>query len=167
LAQDPLNPSSYLILSYVQIRRERLVEAQAALRRTLEISPTFIFVHYYLGLVLLARGDSHGALEEVRKENDEGLRLAGTAIVQFALDATVDSNTALKQMLKTHAQRAYEIAGIYAFRGETDEAFQWLDRAYIQKDPYLYSIKGNPMLKKIEGDPRYGAFLKKMKLPER
>ena len=166
LAQDPLNPSSYLVLSYVQIRRGRLAEAEAALRRTLEISPTFIFAHYYLGLVLLARGDSHGALAEVRKENDEGLRLAGTAIVDFAMGAKADSDASLKQMLKTHAQRAYEIAGIYAFRGERDEAFQWLDQAYAQKDPYLYSIKGNPMLKKIEGDPRYGAFLKKMNLPE-
>jgi len=41
-----------------------------------------------------------------------------------------------------------------------------LDRAYSQKDPYLVSIKGNPMLKKIESDPRYKAFLKKMNLPE-
>ena len=166
LAQDPLNPSSYLILSYVQIRRQRLVEAQAALRRTLEISPTFIFANYYLGLVLLARGDPHGALEEVRKENDEGLRLAGTAIVDFAMGAKADSDASLRQVLKTHAQRAYEIAGIYAFRGETDEAFRWLDRAYDQKDPYLYSIKGNPLLKKVEGDPRYKAFLRKMNLPE-
>jgi TolB-like protein/Tfp pilus assembly protein PilF len=166
LAQDPLNPSSYLILSYVQIRRGRLDEAEAALRRTLEISPTFIFAHYYLGLVLLMRGDPHAGLEEVRRENDEGLRLAGSAIVDFATGAKVDSDAALKQMLKTHAQRAYEIAGIYAFRGETNEAFQWLDRAYSQKDPYLVSIKGNPMLKKIESDPRYEAFLKKMNLPE-
>jgi len=166
LAQDPLNPSSYLILSYVQIRRQRLVEAQAALRRTLEISPTFIFANYYLGLVLLARGDPHGALEEVRKENDEGLRLAGTAIVDFAMGAKADSDASLRQVLKTHAQRAYEIAGIYAFRGETDEAFRWLDRAYDQKDPYLYSIKGNPLLKTVEGDPRYKAFLRKMNLPE-
>jgi TolB-like protein/Tfp pilus assembly protein PilF len=166
LAQDPLNPSSYLILSYVQIRRQRLVEAQAALRRTLEISPTFIFANYYLGLVLLARGDPHGALEEVRKENDAGLRLAGTAIVDFAMGAKADSDASLRQVLKTHAQRAYEIAGIYAFRGETDEAFRWLDRAYDQKDPYLYSIKGNPLLKKVEGDPRYKAFLRKMNLPE-
>ncbi len=166
LAQDPLNPSSFLILSYVQIRRQRLVEAQAALRRTLEISPTFIFANYYLGLVLLARGDPRGALEEVRKENDEGLRLAGIAIVEFAMGAKADSDASLKQMLRTHAERAYEIAGIYAFRGETDEAFRWLDRAYDQKDPYLYSIKGNPLLKKVEGDPRYKEFLKKMNLPE-
>jgi TolB-like protein/thioredoxin-like negative regulator of GroEL len=166
LAQDPLNPSSYLVLSYVQIRRGRLTEAEAALRRTLEISPTFIFAHYYLGLVLFARRDSHGALAEVRKETDEGLRLAGTSIVDFAMGAKADSDASLKQMQKTHAQRAYELAGIYAFRGETDEAFRWLDRAYDQKDPYLYSIKGNPMLKKIEGDPRYRAFLKKMNLPE-
>jgi TolB-like protein len=166
LAQDPLNPSSYLILSYIEIRRGRLIEAQAALSRTLEISPTFIFAHYYLGLVLLARGDPHGAIEEVRRENDEGLRLAGSAIVNFAMGAKAESDTALKQMLNSHSQRAYEIAGVYAFRGEIDEAFRWLDRAYIQKDPYLYSIKGNPMLKKLEADPRYKAFLMKMNLPE-
>jgi hypothetical protein len=39
-------------------------------------------------------------------------------------------------------------------------------RAYAQKDPYLCSIKGEATLKKLEGDPRYKAFLKKMNLPQ-
>lgn len=46
------------------------------------------------------------------------------------------------------------------------EAFKWLDRAYAQKDASLTYIKGVPLLKKIEGDPRHKAFLKKMNLPE-
>ena len=166
LAEDPLNPSSYLILSYVQIRRARLAEAEAALRRTLEISPTFTFAHYYLGLVLLTRADPHGALEQISKESDQGLRLAGTAIVEFALGARSASDAALKQLLKTGAPRAYELAGVYAFRGEKEEALKWLDTAYEQKDAYLYSIKGDPMLKKLEGDSRYKAFLRKMNLPD-
>ena len=166
LAQDPLNPSSYLILNYVQIRRDRLAEAEAALRRALEISPTFTFAHYGLGLVLLARGQPEAALAEMMKEGDDGTRLAGSAIVYFAKGDKAKSDAALAQMLKERANRAFEIAGVYAFRGESDEAFKWLDRAYMQKDPYLYSIKGEPTLKNLEGDPRYKAFLKKMNLPE-
>jgi len=55
---------------------------------------------------------------------------------------------------------------VYAMRNEPDAAFAWLDRAYAQKDEDLYIIKGNPLLGKVSHDPRYGAFLRKMKLPE-
>jgi hypothetical protein len=66
-----------------------------------------------------------------------------------------------------HAQDyAYEIAGAYAYRGEFDEAFAWLDRAYSQKDAGLYLIKSDPFIKNLRGDPRYKAFLRKMNLLE-
>jgi TolB-like protein len=166
LAQDPLNPSSYYVLNYIQIRSGRLIEAQAAIRRTLEISPTFANAHYCLGLVLLLRGQPDAAMVEVMKEGDESARLAGSAIVSFARGAKADSDAALARLVKDYTDRAFEISGVYAFRGESDEAFKWLDLAYTQKDPYLYSIKGEPTLKNLEGDPRYKAFLKKMNLPE-
>jgi TolB-like protein len=166
LVQDPLNPSSYYVLNYIQIRSGRLIEAQAAIRRTLEISPTFVNAHYCLGLVLLLRGQTDAAMVEVMKEGDEAARLAGSAIVSFARGAKADSDAALARMVKDHANRAFEISGIYAFRGQSDEAFKWLDLAYTQKDPYLYSIKGEPTLKNLEQDPRFNAFLKKMNLPE-
>jgi adenylate cyclase len=99
------------------------------------------------------------------KEGDAGTRLAGSAIVSFARSARADSDAALAMMLKDHANRALEIAGVYAFRGQFDEAFKWLDLAYTLKDPYLYSIKGEPTMKNLEKDSRYKAFLKKMNLP--
>jgi TolB-like protein/thioredoxin-like negative regulator of GroEL len=166
LAQDPLNPSSYYVLYQMEIRSGRLTEAQAAIQRTLEISPTFAFAHYCLGLVLLARGQPEAALAEIKKEGDDGTRLAGSAITYFAQGAKANSDAALAQMLNEHANRAFEIAGVYAFRGQLDEAFNWLDRSYTQKDAYLYSIKGEPTMKNLEADPRYRAFLKKMNLPE-
>jgi tetratricopeptide (TPR) repeat protein len=144
----------------------RLAEAQAAIHRTLEISPTFAYAHYCLGLVLLARGQPEAALAEMLKEGDDGTRLAGSAIVSFARGAKADSDAALARMLKDHANRTFEIAGVYAFRGQSDEAFKWLDLAYTQKDPYLYSIRGEPTLKNLEKDPHYKAFLKRMNLPE-
>jgi adenylate cyclase len=69
-------------------------------------------------------------------------------------------------MVRDHANRAFEISGIYAFRRQSDEAFKWLDLAYTQKDPYLYSIKGEPTLKNLEQDPRFKVFLKRVNLPE-
>jgi hypothetical protein len=59
-----------------------------------------------------------------------------------------------------------EIADAYAYRGELDQAFTWLDRAYSQKDAGLYLIKVDPFFKNPKDDPRYKAFLRKMKLPE-
>lgn len=55
---------------------------------------------------------------------------------------------------------------MHAFRGEVDEAFKWLDRAYAQKDVDLILIKGDPDFARIVGDPRYKAFLRKLNLPE-
>ena len=59
-----------------------------------------------------------------------------------------------------------EIAEAYALRGNADKAFEWLDRAYAKKDSDLYYVKGDPLLKNLERDPRYKAFLRKMNLPE-
>jgi TolB-like protein len=166
LAQDPLNPSSYLVLHLIQIRRGRLAEAEAAIRRTLGISPTFSKAHYFLGVAQLLRGQSEMGLAEIMKETDEGSRLPGLAIAYFALGRKSDSDAALAQSLKSQANRPFQIAGAYAFRGESDDALKWLERAYAQKDPYLCSIKGETTLEKLKGDPRYEALLKKMNLLE-
>ena len=61
---------------------------------------------------------------------------------------------------------AYEIAQAHAYRAELDQAFAWLDRAFIQKDVELYWVKGDPLLKNLEGDVRYKWFLRKMNLPD-
>jgi hypothetical protein len=60
---------------------------------------------------------------------------------------------------------AFQIAEIYAFRNESEKAFEWLERAYRQRDGGLSLIKGDPLLRNIEHDPRYRPFLQKMKLP--
>ena len=167
LTQDPLNPSGYFVLYQVQMRRGRSAEAEAAIRRTLAISPTFSRAHFYLGRVLLARNQPEAALTEMQKEGDDATRLGGSAMAYFALRRKADSDVALAQMLKDQAKHnPFYIAQVYAFRGESDEAFKWLDRAYEQKDLSLSHIKGDVPFKALEGDPRYKTFLKKMNLPE-
>jgi serine/threonine-protein kinase len=61
---------------------------------------------------------------------------------------------------------AFLISEVYAFRKQKDPAFEWLNRAFAQRDNGLYSLKGAPLLRNLEGDPRYKAFLRRMNLPE-
>jgi hypothetical protein len=73
----------------------------------------------------------------------------------------------LASMLKEHADGyAFYIAEVYAFRGRSDEAMHWLDRAYAQKDPFLIYVKVELPQKSLAADPRFKAFLRKMNLPE-
>jgi TolB-like protein/DNA-binding winged helix-turn-helix (wHTH) protein/Flp pilus assembly protein TadD len=166
LALDPLDVGGYYWLSTVQLRRGRLAEAEAAIRSALEIAPSFPFGPYALGVVLLARSQPQAALTAFSKEPLEAARINGSAMAYFALGRKAESDAALAQMLKGYAGIPFGIATIYAFRGESDEAFKWLDRAYEQKDQFLYRIKFAPEFDKLHDDPRYKAFLKKMNLPE-
>jgi TolB-like protein/Tfp pilus assembly protein PilF len=168
LAQDPLGSFRYFALSKIQSCRGRLAEAEEAQRRSLDLRPTSAGGHYYLGQVLLARGQPEAALAEMLKETQDTIRFGGSAMVYFAMGRKTDSDAALAQMLKSDADRhPFRIAQVYAFRGETDDALKWLDRAYVEKDGGgLPVIKTDIAFKKIEGDPRYKAFLRKMNLPE-
>jgi TolB-like protein/DNA-binding winged helix-turn-helix (wHTH) protein len=164
---DPLNPDGYYHLSLVQLRRDRLAEAEAAIRRTLELSPRYASGPYTLGLVLLARQQPEAALAEMRQEPFDSARLIGTAMAYFALGDKVNSDAALAQLLKRYAASIPAgVAAVYAFRGESDEAFKWLDRAYEQKDAVLYRLKFSPEFDRVHSDPRYQVFLKKMNLPD-
>ncbi len=167
VADDPLDPQNYLWLGIVEMRRGRLSEAEAAMRRGLELSPAFIFSHYILARVLLERREPEAASAESMKEPIDGFRLIGSAMAYFALGRRSESDAALAQLIKTYAPYLPSgIAAAYAFRGESDEAFQWLDRAYAQRDPLLYRIKFTTEFDKLHDDPRYKAFLRKMNLPE-
>lgn len=87
--------------------------------------------------------------------------------VYYALGRKADSDALLTSYTRDHAgDDAFSIAEAHASRGESDEALRWLDRAYAQKDSALYRVKGDPLLKNLEPDPRFKAFLRKMKLPE-
>ena len=58
------------------------------------------------------------------------------------------------------------IAEIYAFRGELDNAFKWLDIAFEQSDNSLIEAINEPTFSNLHNDPRWLIFLDKMKLPK-
>jgi TolB-like protein/Flp pilus assembly protein TadD len=166
--RDPLAAGLHNSLSEIYLRTGRLADAEAAERRVLEISPTYASAPYNLATVLLAQDRPADALALINSRQDNtSYRPAALAVIYHALGRKVDSDTQLGVLIRQYQNDdALQIAAVFAFRGEVDEAFHWIDRAYRQRDSGLYLIKLDPFLKKIEADPRYKAFLGKMNLPE-
>ena len=166
IALDPVSPGSHRRLGSMLYRAHRLEEATDSLKMALSLSPGLDRAQVYIGRVLLAQGDASGALVAMEQVADEFWHLFGTAIVQHVLGDTGASDAALQEMIeKWAAESAYQIAYVYAFRGEIDHAFDWLDQAYDKRDPGLAQMLLEPLFANLHDDPRWTAFLDKMGLP--
>ena len=88
-------------------------------------------------------------------------------LAYYALGRREESDAALAALKDKYAgDFAYQIAEVHAYRGEVDLAFEWLERAYDQRDGGIAELKGDRLMRGLVGDPRYKAFLRKLKLPE-
>ena len=107
------------------------------------------------------------AFKEFERETDDIARARGLAMGHATAGHAADSDRSLAALVERHRQDgAREIAQVYAWRNERDKAFEWLDRAYAQRDVGLAELTGEPLFRNLESDPRWTAFLtEKMKLP--
>lgn len=162
---DPVSPTNHYALGIYLHISNSTEEGIDRLRTALALSPTMSLVRFDLGMMLLAQGDAEAALEMVEQEHSEGFRLTGRAIVQHARGNAAASEAALQELLANHQEWfAYQIASVYAYRNETDEAFFWLDRCYEIHDA-LSEMLVDPLLVNLHDDPRWKPFLDKMGLP--
>lgn len=60
---------------------------------------------------------------------------------------------------------AYQIAEVYAVRKDPDAMFEWLDRAWSNRDPGISYLLGDPLILRYRDDPRFAAFCNKAGLP--
>jgi hypothetical protein len=101
----------------------------------------------------------------MNKEKDPGYRLCGLALAYTALGQKKESDANLAELIAKFQQDSpYQVAEVYAFRGETDRAFDWLERAYTARDPGLSDMKVDPLLRSLRPGPRYTTLLQKMRL---
>jgi TolB-like protein/Tfp pilus assembly protein PilF len=162
---DPLSADTWFRRSIQLNAAGRYDEARGAAMRTLEISPEHGVAPFSLGVASLLQAKPEAALAEFRKATP-GRREAGVAMAEHELRHTAESQRALDQLIGGYAlTNAYQVAEVYARRGESDAAFTWLDRAYTQHDSTLVHIKFDPLLAGIRGDARYLAMLTRMGLP--
>jgi TolB-like protein/tetratricopeptide (TPR) repeat protein len=163
---DPFLPTVFVMRGVVFQRINRTSDAKKDFRRTLEISPAFPRIHSRIADVLLAEGNPEAALAELQREAP-AFSLKGLALVNHALKRHGESDAALARLVSERASIApMSIAEVYAFRGQIDEAFEWLERAIAQKEITTGYIKGDPLLSPLVADPRYARCLRKMNLTE-
>jgi len=163
---DPLNARVWGNLGSALTIDGQLALAREAFNRSLEISPEQSFTPFQLGVTFLLEGRTERAKEVFPRSTNPVFRLAGAALLESDLGRPEESQRALDELIiKFGHGGAYQIAQVYAWRGETDRAIEWLERAREQRDAGLVLAKMDPLMRKMRGDPRYLALLRKIHLP--
>jgi eukaryotic-like serine/threonine-protein kinase len=162
---DPLSGPGENNLGLHALYAGKLDLAEAAFRKALELNSEYPSAHTFLGRIELRRGKPAAALKEMEQEKDPFWRLYGLALAYHALGRARDSDSALAKLVeRDQADSAFQIAEVYAFRGEVNEALSWLERAYTQRDGGFDEIVGDPLLANLKADPRLAALLEKVHL---
>ena len=166
IALDPLRANYHLALGDELRTLGRYEEAKAALDKAQELNPQLSSLHLTRAQILFSEGHRQEALVEMEKETGEWEKLSGEALAYYAAGLHQESDSALKKLIATHQNDcAFQIAQAYAFRGEVDKAFEWLERAYRQRDPGAPEFATDPLMQGLRHDPRFTELLKKMRLP--
>jgi len=144
-----------------------LTEAREAFGKALELAPQRIVIRMVLAIISVGLGEPDRALSEIETEPEEWARLCGLGAIHALTGNRAASGEALRKLTEKYAENsAYQIAAVHGTRAETDAVFQWLERAYAQRDPGLAYVKMEPMFASAHADPRWGEFLKKMGLAD-
>jgi tetratricopeptide (TPR) repeat protein len=165
---DPLSKAAWSNLCRLLTSSREFAAALEANQRALDIDPGFAYALNNLGRLQLFTGQPTLALLTFKRVNIDELRFMGTAVSEHALGHKIESQQALDALIaKGAAGWAYQIGEVYAWRGENDKAFEWLERAYTQRDSAIPGLKVSPIIQfsNLPKDPRYAALLRRLKLP--
>jgi TolB-like protein len=163
IALDPLSAEAWDWLSYYFTCSGQISAARESIKRRLDANPEASDIVWQFEL--FANGPQ-AALAALPKHFAESARY-GTALAQHSLGHAAESQRALDVLIRDRADSwAYQIATVYAWRGESAQAIEWLERAYRQRDAGMTRLTLDPLLAKLRGDMRFKALVRKMQLPE-
>ena len=165
LATDPLDARSHNWLAQYLRALGRLDEAAAAARKAIELQPTAGSMHYQLAIIEIMRGDAKAALEAAQHE-PVGWQVDAIALVRQVGGDPAAADAALQaQIAQEAAIGPFQIAQTFALRNDADKTFEWLDRAWTNRDAGVSYLLFDPFILRFRGDPRFAAFCKKVGLP--
>ena len=160
---DPVNPAARGYLAMNLSNTQHFAEARAEFPRVVELNPAAPQAHGGLGLAYLFEGKFEEAVTEAQQDAARWAALVVVAPARWSQKRIPESDAALAELTKGFADTAaYQVAEVHAYRGDKDQAFEWLERARQQRDPGLLSTKNDPLLVNLHADPRWQAFLHEM-----
>jgi TolB-like protein len=164
-AVDPLSDVSWTDLGLYLAESGEFDAAHRAIERSLALNPRSIIGKLNLAELQLLEGQPAKALTTFQGIEQNPWSLMGVSMAEYSLGHAAESQRALDALVK-HENAPYVIAAAYAWRHQNDKAFEWLERAATQRDAALSDIKHDALLKNLHTDPRFGAFLHRLGLPE-
>ena len=168
---DPLSAAWHYTLGLAYICVDRFEDAVQSFETTIDLSPNFSLAHYNLGIAHMLAGRPSEAVAALRDEPREDWRLAGLAMALFDRDRggpdagenSEASDMALADLLEKYSgNMTYNIAYVYAYLGDADRAFEWLERAVVVEDAGLGEILSQPLFENLHDDPRWLPFLRQL-----
>ena len=163
---DPLSVTAQNNLARILFVAGKLDEADAVARKSAELQPAAAATHRWQALIAAQRGDGEAALREAQLEPDEGYRRFELAVAQYVRGDRKAADAALADLIANgRDQLAYQIAEVYAVRGEKDKAFEWLQISFDNHDTGTLTLLTDPLLRGLRDDVRYKNFLAKLGLP--
>ena len=164
-----LDPLAYLArgnLARILLAEGKLDEADSEARKSAELQPAGAGNHRWQVVVAVLRGDGETALREAQLEPNEGYRRFELALAHYVRGDRAAADAALADIVANDRNLlAYQIAEVYAWRGETDKAFEWLQISYDNHDTGLLSLLIDPLMRGLRSDPRYKSMVEKIGLP--
>lgn len=166
-ALDPLSEEICRRLGFFFAANQQFASARPLYEKALAIAPNSDRARYSLGELELLENHPEQALAAFLQTGIEEFRMSGQARAEYTLGHTDVSQSVLERLIRKSATTSPGlIARVYAWRGEQDQAFEWAERAYVQRDAGITWFKIDPGFRSLRTDPRYKTFLRKMKLPD-
>jgi len=162
---DPLAFAAQNNLARILWYEGKLDEADAVARKAAELHPTASSSRRWQVLVAIRRGDNETALREAQFEPDESYRRFELALAQYARGDQKAADAALADLIGNNRGLDYQVAQVYAVRGEKEKAFEWLQIALDNHDTGMLALLVEPLLKSLRDDPRYKTLVAKMNFP--
>jgi TolB-like protein/Flp pilus assembly protein TadD len=161
---DPLSGEPYWRLGHALLRARQYDASVAAFRKLEELQPDRVAVHAALAEALVLGGQHEAALAEFEADPLEGFTLYGQAITYHLMGDRERSDAAMEQLknLDDADWWAAQIAMAHAMRGDSDEAFKWLEIGLELNDQGLPSAESNPFFDSLRDDPRFDEFIRRL-----
>jgi TolB-like protein/DNA-binding winged helix-turn-helix (wHTH) protein/Flp pilus assembly protein TadD len=146
-------------------------QAVAQCRATLELDPAFEMAHWCLGLGYIGKGMYPEAVRELRTAVATGGCPCKLAALGYTYAVTGEKTRAqsILRELKSKAEQGYQlsylIAEVYAGSRDYEHAFEWLNKAYDQRDCQLTWLKLDPLMDNLRSDPRLADVMHRVGLP--
>jgi len=167
LALDPLSSGIHREAALVYLMSNRLEDTAASLQMAIELNPRGGLAHAFLAVTRMLQGRGEEALAIAAEESHDVFRNLAYAMIHHKLGHPEESDKALQMLITEWGwTAAHQIAEAYAYRGEADKAFEWLETAYAQRDPGIVHTAVDEFMQSLHADPRWLPFLRRLGLAD-